>query len=164
MLINMKPILSGDTDIIKFDYPLDISSDISFEDITFTSPVSISGEVKNNAGYMELSLSALVEYQTFCARCLVPLQESLTVDLVKSVAEKLSGDENDDYILIRDSMLDADELIKEQISLELPLKHLCSEDCKGLCPKCGKDLNEGDCDCSKKDIDPRLEVLKKFFE
>ena len=59
--------------------------------------------------------------------------------------------------------MELDEPVGELLFLELPSRDLCSEDCRGFCPKCGKDLNEGNCDCDTKEIDPRLAVLKKFL-
>lgn len=59
--------------------------------------------------------------------------------------------------------LDTDELLLAQLALEVPMKPLCREDCKGLCPKCGADLNEGDCGCEREErVDPRFAALKDF--
>ena len=60
--------------------------------------------------------------------------------------------------------LDLLDLIKEQIELNLPMKPLCDDACKGICPKCGTDLNVKSCTCSVKDIDPRFESLKKLIK
>jgi uncharacterized protein len=57
-----------------------------------------------------------------------------------------------------------DEIIVDNIILSLPIKTLCSETCKGLCPICGQNLNEGDCDCEIENIDPRLQKLKDFYD
>ena len=56
-------------------------------------------------------------------------------------------EDSGEYIQVDDYKLDLDELIRTDILLELPTKFLCKEDCKGLCPTCGKNLNEGACDC-----------------
>jgi uncharacterized protein len=56
-----------------------------------------------------------------------------------------------------------DEIVTEDVFLNLPAKFLCSDDCKGMCFKCGKDLNSGSCSCEK-DIDPRLEALKQLLD
>jgi uncharacterized protein len=48
--------------------------------------------------------------------------------------------------------------------MEFPLRFLCHDDCKGLCQRCGKNLNEGECDCSKKEIDPRMAPLQKLLD
>ncbi len=58
--------------------------------------------------------------------------------------------------------LNIEHLMWEQFNLSLPGKILCSEECKGLCPHCGKDLNEGPCSCSTEKTDPRLEIFKKI--
>lgn len=81
-------------------------------------------------------------------------------DLVLS----LENEDDDSYIQIENYKLDLDELMRADILLELPTKFLCKEDCKGLCPVCGKNLNEGSCDCNLHQIDPRLEVLKKLID
>ena len=61
------------------------------------------------------------------------------------------------------SDLDLDELLTEDLLLDVPSKFLCSPDCKGLCPSCGKNLNHGDCDCQQDTVDPRLAILKELL-
>jgi uncharacterized protein len=56
--------------------------------------------------------------------------------------------------------IDLDPILREQVLLALPMNVVCREDCKGLCPSCGKDLNEGPCRCEPRAVDPRLAVLK----
>ena len=58
--------------------------------------------------------------------------------------------------------IDVDEVVKEQILLAVPTRMLCREDCKGICPECGTDLNKGECACKKDDIDPRWAALKNL--
>ena len=59
---------------------------------------------------------------------------------------------------------DLGDLARTAFILDMDTKTLCSEDCKGLCPRCGADLNQGPCSCKKKDVDPRLAVLAKLLE
>ena len=72
--------------------------------------------------------------------------------------------EKEDVIFIHPDMdkIDLDKDIKDYAVLALPMKNLCSEDCKGLCPKCGKNLNEETCICSEENIDPRWEPIQKL--
>jgi uncharacterized protein len=70
--------------------------------------------------------------------------------------------ENSDIVLIENASVDIDEVVSSAIILESDMQLLCSEDCKGLCPVCGKNLNEGPCDCPP-ETDPRLEKLKQFM-
>ena len=60
-------------------------------------------------------------------------------------------------------ILDLTEALREQILLDLPMRPLCRPDCRGLCIKCGKNLNEGPCDCVQETIDPRLAGLKELL-
>ena len=59
--------------------------------------------------------------------------------------------------------LDLNELVYSEVIVSLPMKHLCKDDCKGICVKCGKNLNEGRCDCPEKEIDPRLSALAELL-
>ena len=57
-----------------------------------------------------------------------------------------------------------DELVEADLILSLPFKNLCREDCRGLCPICGKNLNEGLCGCRPQTADPRLEILRQLID
>ena len=75
----------------------------------------------------------------------------------------LDGDEDsDEFIVVEDRRLDVDALVNEDVYLSLPYRMLCQPDCKGLCPVCGADLNEGPCSCEKP-ADPRWDALKDLF-
>ena len=118
---------------------------------------------------MRMTLTMSVDYTAECARCLAPVSGCFSLDLEKTVATReVLGDldENrlDDYAIIDDGFLDMDEPLLEQLEMEFPVRFLCKEDCRGLCQKCGHDLNDGDCGCDTKDIDPRLEPLRKLLE
>ena len=91
-----------------------------------------------------------------------------TVDgviLLAAGPSESDGTDPDELLVIRDSYLEADAAIMEEVALELPIYHLCREDCPGLCPRCGKRLADGDCGCNgKKDVDPRLAILQKLLD
>ena len=100
-----------------------------------------------------------------CSRCGEGFDFSHSFRIERPVARKLVADENDEYILTdEDGFIDLSAVFNDELLLELPTKLLCREDCKGLCPKCGKDLNKGSCNCPTKEIDPRLEVLKALLD
>jgi uncharacterized protein len=73
------------------------------------------------------------------------------------------ANKDDDLIFINSDTLDITEIIENNIILTLPIKRLCKEDCKGLCHKCGTNLNFSTCHCNDDDIDPRLAKLKDLF-
>jgi len=171
--LDLRPLLAGDR-LLTFDYEL--SLDIDSEDtssflygVSFPSPMKVKGEITNTAGYMRITLSASVDYSSECARCLAPVSGDFTLSLEKTVAPRslldgLDEDKLDDYAIIEDGFLDIDEQLLAQLEMEFPIRFLCREDCKGLCQRCGKNLNEGKCDCPEKEIDPRMAPLQKLLE
>lgn len=165
MIIDINPILKGEKTVIDIIYSLNINEEV--EGIVFSEGFSVKGNVKDMAGYIKLTLEADVKYTADCARCLAPINTEQNVFFEKTVVTdemNIQNEENDDYILSKDGFIDADELLIEQIMLDLPLRHLCKEDCKGLCPKCGVDLNKEACNCETKEPDPRFDVLRKLLE
>ena len=173
MKLDLRPLLAGDR-LLSFDYELLL--DIDPEDTTsflygvsFPSPMKVVGDITNTAGYMRMSLEMSVDYVAECARCLSPVNGKFSLSLEKTVAPRslllgLDEDKLDDYAIIEDGFLDMDEQLRTQLEMEFPLRFLCREDCKGLCQRCGKNLNDGSCDCSDKEIDPRLAPLQKILE
>ncbi len=164
MRVDMNPILTRKTDKIPYAFDYEGAGEL-FPDVSFEGPIHIDGVITERSGCMLLTLKADVSYRTECARCLKELHRSLTFELSKNAAVSgtLVGEDNDDYVIIENSVLDLVPVTEELLFLELPSRDLCSENCLGLCPKCGKDLNEGKCGCQTKEIDPRLEVLRKFL-
>ena len=173
MKLDLRPLIAGERRM-AFDYelPLDTSSSDTvgyLHGVGFPSPMKVSGEITNTAGYMRAYVSLSVDYEAECARCLDTVTGCFSLDLEKTVApkkllENLDEDKLDDYAIIEDGFLDMDEPLREQIEMEFPVRFLCKDDCKGLCSKCGQNLNHGECGCNKKEIDPRLAPLAKILE
>lgn len=166
MKIDLSPILAGAKNSVDFSYPLSPNPEQAPPGVAFPKPFEVSGKITNNAGYMALSVQADVAYQTECARCLKLVDGALAVAFNRTIAlpDMLEGENDDDYAVIEENAVDIDIPLLEEILLSIPSKILCSENCKGLCPKCGKDLNAGPCSCGDKEIDPRLAVLAKLLE
>ncbi len=140
-----------------------------FDDVTVTSPVVVSGQVVNRAGYMVLTEEAVISYRTRCARCLTDVESSTAFRVEKPVADEkgpmsLENRDNDDYVQIKDGKLDLDAVICDEILLSFPMRILCKDDCKGLCAGCGADLNTEVCRCTKKEIDPRFASLAALLD
>ena len=173
MKLDLRPLLAGDR-LLTFNYEL--SLDIDPEDtssflygVSFPSPMKVKGDITNTAGYMRMHLDMSVDYTAECARCLAPVRGEFSLNLEKTVAPRnllsdLDEDKLDDYAIIEDGFLDMDEQLRAQLEMEFPVRFLCCDDCKGLCQRCGKNLNEGKCDCVEKEIDPRMAPLQKLLE
>ena len=169
MILDMLPILSGASQQIDFDFVFTPNEDsllvAVYSDVDFTEPITVTGNVKNMAGYMVLSADVKLTYHTMCARCAEPVDSTLEISFEKDIASSGDvSDDNDDYIIIEDKKVDLLPTVEEEIMLEMPSRTLCKEDCLGLCQKCGKNLNEGDCSCEKKEVDPRLAILKTLLQ
>ena len=162
MFIDVREVLSGLIDSIEFDYTLPAPE--GFNDITFPSEVRVVGAIRNQAGYMSLTAGATVPYVTHCARCTKEVSGVFEHTFERPLATKLEN-EDDEYLMITHGTVDLDTPLLEDLILNLDFVYLCREDCKGLCFKCGHDLNEGDCGCAnKKEIDPRLAILAKLLD
>lgn len=130
---------------------------LSFHEIHF------SGSVVNTAGLLRLCGTVQCELTSPCARCLAPVREDFSAEVDQAVVTE-SGETEEEAILSVGGTIDLLETAENALLPDLPLRLLCKEDCRGLCPVCGKDLNEGECGCEKKAVDPRLAGLADFFK
>lgn len=149
----------------EFDCDFDFSKERLYGTAPFTHPVRVTGKIENRAGVVRLVFSVKSVLSLQCDRCLKACEKAMDYSFSHIIVRELSNtdDEEFDYVVCADGMLDLEELARADLMLELPTKVLCREDCKGLCPKCGKDLNLGSCDCKTKDIDPRWQALSDLF-
>lgn len=110
------------------------------------------------------------EIRQECSRCLEPTTLKVGGDFVYTLVPEKAEVEEDieltaqelETCYYRGDFIDLAPLICEQIVLQVPIKVLCYEDCKGLCPRCGTNLNTGSCSCRSDVVDDRLAVLKNF--
>lgn len=163
MILDLEPIFNNEGMVKEFDYELDLSDRELSGVMPFTSPVKVSGSVGNYTGIVEMRADATFSLDLDCDRCAKPISVPLQIRIFHTLVTHLNDESNDELLLVNELRFDLDELVTEDIFLDLPAKFLCSEDCKGICPKCGKDLNEGSCSCEK-EIDPRLEALKQLLD
>lgn len=162
MTVDLRPLIKGEQTKLHFDFEYDVS-DLSPD---LQSGVAVvSGDVVNHSGYMQLDADITVKANALCGRCDSYFDCVLKYQMQSPVATQLvDADEHSEYILVPDGMLDLDDAVRCFVSLSLPTRFLCREDCKGLCPKCGHDLNEGDCGCDTREVDPRWAALEGYFD
>ena len=164
MLLQCRPLFMGEEKTLPIDTKLDFSQVEYQGAYPLTDPVNVTGAVTVRAGVVQLSARAAFTFHGRCDRCLTPFTETYDIPLEHTLVATLEDEENDDYILLDQYRLDLDDLVLADVLLELPYKSLCREDCRGLCPLCGKNLNEGLCGCNRKSVDPRLAVLGQLLE
>jgi uncharacterized protein len=150
----------------------DIDEKIRPEGIDVTSPVRAGFSINKIGTEVIVSGKISAELEFECSRCLKSFRNDIGLD-VNVVYHPAAEPGHEKHALHDDEMdmgfyqgdeIDLNDLIKEQILLNTEMKPLCSESCRGICPRCGADLNTGSCDCVQKEIDPRLAVLKKLLD
>jgi len=128
--------------------------------------VKIEGEITQKNGFPAIDYTITAEFWADCARCGAETEQFIEFDgcgyIAAASEDKEDGEEF--YITETDGILDLDDFIAEFLGVRVPYRYLCSEDCMGLCQKCGKDLNGGDCGCPKAEKNPAFKILDDFFE
>ena len=156
LYIELEPIFRQD----GAEAPIDRS--FPLEDPAVASEVRVTGRIYNRSGVVRFSAVAGYRCSAACARCNRPISFDAEVRSEHILLAHAEHELSDPYILTEDMRLDPDALIAEDLFLEMPARFLCREDCKGLCPSCGADLNEGPCACEAPK-DPRWDALKDLF-
>ncbi|MEG1875252.1 MAG: DUF177 domain-containing protein [Angelakisella sp.] len=152
----------GEADVVTANVGL---SDFSYRGVSpFQAPVSLTVNAENRAGVVTLDCTYCYTLHLSCDRCLTPFTLEVKQQLLHTVLRSLNGRDDDDFVVVPDGIVELDELATNDIILSLPGKFLCKEDCKGLCPICGCNLNTESCGCQQKQADPRLAALDQFFE
>lgn len=163
MILDVRPILCAPGKTLEFQFQMDFS-DVEFEGrYPASRPVETKGLVRNTAGLLELSLSAWTTLDSVCDRCGKEFLQEKEVSYSCMLAEELQNEDSDEIVLLEDGRVDVGDLARTEFILGMDTKTLCSEDCKGLCPRCGADWNIGPCSC-KKEPDPRMAALAKLLE
>ena len=162
--LDLREILVSDGSRLPFERELDAER-LSFPSVEgYLGPVTGRGEVLNTAGVLTARGSVEARMRCVCDRCGREFETGRRTDFETPLLPETEGaaDDGEAFFLEGDT-LDIDELLETAFILDMPAKFLCRSDCRGLCPRCGKDLNEGDCGC-KPETDPRFAVLEQLLD
>ena len=163
MILDVTSVLHTPGGRLPFQFSMDLS-DLEFGGrYPVSRPVAVEGEVRNSADVLTLTLTASTTLDAVCDRCGKAFSQEKEVPYSCMLAEELQNEDSDDIVLLEAGKVDAGELARTAFVLGMDTKTLCSEDCKGFCPRCGANLNDGPCGCQK-EPDPRLAVLAKLLE
>ena len=149
MFIRLKQLYNIVGEKVSIDYTIGEERLNEVKGFSFSNPITVRGAIVNRAGIVSLKYSAEFTLHICCDRCLIEFDRDYCFDFEHILVRSLSNDNDDseEYIVTETDELDMDELVLTDCLLSLPSKMLCKEDCKGLCPECGADLNQGECNC-----------------
>lgn len=162
MRLDLKGIIHVPDAKKSFTCEMDLSDLDFYGRKPISRPVQAEGSVTNHAGALVLEGTIRSVLDLACDRCGKEFSREKVVPLDNLVAQELEDEENDEIILLDGTELDLDEVVSTAFILAMDTKNLCSDDCKGLCAKCGADLNIGPCQC-KPETDPRWAALSKLL-
>lgn len=170
MLINLSEVFTLEGKEKTWEVPFELEAYEGAEGkypVVSSEPVIIT--VKN-LGKRKLALTGRTQVKLSipCSRCLEPVvypcDLSFDEELDMNVSEEERVKDLDEQSYLTGYNLDADRLVCNELSLSLPMKVLCKEDCKGICNRCGANLNYETCGCDTRSLDPRMAVIQDIFK
>ena len=162
MRLNLQELLRGDG-VLPFSCELDPAG-LDFPSILgYASPLSAKGSVRSSAGLLTLSGEVRVFLRCRCDRCGCEYEREDVTPLDTVLATEHQDEEDPDVFLVQGESVDLDEIVTTAFVLGLDSKTLCRPDCKGVCPRCGHNLNEGPCAC-RPEADSPFAVLGQLLE
>ena len=165
MLLGLSKIIDCPGASLPFSVSVDLSDLCYGVSYPVTEPVVASGTVRNTAGVLMMTGDLTTTIHGTCDRCCSPFDREIHFPIDVVLVTEMANEENEDewvFPLEGDSA-DLDDIVRTVFVLNLDSKLLCKEDCKGLCYRCGKNLNDGPCNCQK-ELDPRFAALKQLLE
>lgn len=164
MRLGLSQIIDRPGESISYSAVVDLS-DLQYGTCNpVTEPVKAEGTVRNTAGVLVMKGMITTCIHGICDRCAAEFDRELEIPIDAVLVTELANEENEDewvFTLEGDSA-DLEDIVRTVFVLNMDSKLLCSDDCKGLCCRCGKNLNDGPCSCEK-EIDPRLAALKQLL-
>ena len=169
MIVDLAKLEDSDN---RFEFSVSADDlDLETENVRLKSDIAVSCEITKNIPKTDVAGTISVAVEVDCTRCLLAIEKPFafnfeaayvpTEELLKESEAELEADDLDVDVLDGDE-LNMREVVREQILLNVPDQIFCKEDCKGLCQKCGANMNLIDCSCKETEIDPRWEALKKL--
>lgn len=164
MLLELSQILDSPGASVPFSAKVDLQ-DLRRGDCTLAEPVTASGTVHNVAGVLTMKGTVTGVIHGVCDRCAADFTSDVSMPIDAVLVTELSSLENEDegVFLLENGCADLDEIVRTVFVLNLDSQLLCRPDCKGICCRCGKNLNDGPCDCQK-EPDSRFAVLQQLLD
>ncbi len=146
MLLDIKPLYEVTDKKVQFNCTAGTQKTKQIKGYSFARPIDIDGVLFNRAGVVNLNYSVRFILHAVCDRCLAVFSREFEYSFEHILVRSLNTD-NDEYIVTKDDKLELEDIVFTDVLLQFPSKMLCKNDCAGLCPHCGTDLNNKECNC-----------------
>ncbi len=165
MLLGLSKIIDCPGASVSFSDSVDLSDLCYGQCYPVSEPVTASGTVRNTAGVLVMTGALHTTIHGVCDRCAGDFHRAVDMPIDVVLVTELASEENEDegVFPLQADAADLEEIVRTVFVLNLESKLLCKEDCKGLCCRCGKNLNDGPCSCQK-EIDPRFAALQQLLK
>lgn len=161
MTINVSTILKEIGGRINVDGNVQLAdTDFLGELYHFEEPIKVKGHISNTGKCLILSATCVGVMSTQCARCTKTINVPIEFEMDESLVQNNDDNSYDEDVVVFEGFeIDIDDMVADNFLMNVEGRYLCSEDCKGLCPQCGADLNVEECGCNNENIDPRWSTL-----
>ena len=165
MLLGLSQIIDRPGESVSFSVSVDLSDLLYGTCYPVSEPVLASGTVRNTAGVLVMKGQLRTCIHGVCDRCASDFSRDMEIPIDVVLVEELSNEDSEDewvFPLEADSA-DLEDIVRTVFVLNMDSKLLCKPDCKGLCHRCGKNLNDEVCNCQK-ELDPRFAALRQLLD
>ncbi len=162
MKINIAGVINCDGAKLNVEKEAVIGSfEFAGNEYSFENPVRITGEIRNIGSALKIALKVEGEYTSYCDRCGCEVAASISGEAEENITGEAVEIDSEMFVL-NGHVLDISGAVESLVYSSLPMRNLCSDDCKGLCSKCGTDLNKSECNCDTTRYDPRFAIFRKL--
>ena len=163
MLLNLSDLSEGASKRVEISHKLSMPDNYNLADENID--IEFTGVIARDRKKYELSGTLTAAMDFCCDKCLEPVRKDVTAEVTEVfVPEGEAVQEGgEDFRQVKGSFVDLTESLRQSLVMNMPMQILCRDDCKGLCPYCGKNLNNESCSC-KKPLDPRFEALRSLLK
>ena len=165
MLLGLSKIMDSPGASVSFSVSADLSDLLYGNSYPVSEPVLATGTVRNTAGVLVMKGLLTTCLHGVCDRCASAFDQDVEIPIDVVLVEEFTNEDSEDegVFPIEAGAADLEDIVRTVFVLNLDSKLLCKPDCKGICHRCGKNLNDGPCDC-KKEIDPRFAALQQLLD
>ena len=165
MRLELSSIIDRPGESIAFSTNVDLSDLVFGTSKPVSEPVKAEGTVRNTAGVLVMKGLITTCIHGICDRCATDFDREVEIPIDAVLVTELANEENEDEWVfpLEANTADLEDIVRTIFVLNMDSKLLCKEDCKGLCFRCGKNLNDGPCGCQK-ELDPRFAALKQLLD